>query len=226
MSEFTTGVLYPRRYESKLIKQLPDSKQPYFHKRLNDEWNVFFLEDEWVQTAETLQYLLDLSKLGVALLWFHDAEDSGWGFRLFEGGYEVSSATISYILDMELAEIEMKRRYPDLIDPDDYMKEEDLRKEYDELIDTIITSQIYRQEVQKGLSRCKPQLFRSFLSPKQIQQLHSLFDTNILVEIDYETGSSLLYDSVDLFKEILGIEEMMWVNYSYLASGGRDSGLA
>ena len=106
------------------------------------------------------------------------------------------------------------------------MKEEDLRKEYDELIDTIITSQIYRQEVQKGLSRCKPQLFRSFLSPKQIQQLHSLFDTNILVEIDYETGSSLLYDSVDLFKEILGIEEMMWVNYSYLASGGRDSGLA
>jgi hypothetical protein len=44
----------------------------------------------------------------------------------------------------------------------------------------------------------------------------------LLTDVDEETGASLLYDSVDLFKEILGIEEMVWVNYAYLASGGRE----
>ncbi|WP_232698262.1 hypothetical protein [Brevibacillus daliensis] len=225
MSEFTTGVLYPIRYENKMITYLQALTQPYFHKRLNEDWNVFFLEDEWVEMAETLYSLLALSKKGISLLWFHDAEDSGWGFRLFEGGYEVSSATISYTLDVELAEAEMKRRYPTLIMFDEHHEDEKLRREYEEIADSITHTHQYRQEVEKGLLRCKPQAFRTFLSAKQVQQLHSLLDSSLLAETDVETGSSLLYDSVDLFKEILGIEEMMWVNYSYLASGGRENGM-
>lgn len=219
MSEFTTGILYPRKFESKVLYHLTKSRQPYFHKNVNDEWNAFFLQDEWIETADTLRFLLQLSSLYVPLLWFHDAEDSGWGFRLFDGGFEVSSATISYSLDAELAEAEFHRLYPGAPIHDE--EDEEMRQAYEEILDRIVRSEQFRQEVWKGITRVRPQCFGRFVGQKQIQQLRSLFDINLLTDFDEETGGALLYDSVDLFKEILGIEEMIWVNYSYLASGGK-----
>ncbi len=222
MSEFTTGVLYPRKYEPKLLLHLSRFNQPYFHQNINEEWNAFFLEDEWLETADTLQFLLRLSGYHIPLLWFHDAEDSGWGFRLFEGGWEVSSATISYELDIEMAEAELAKRYPTVDLAEEVIVNDQLRQEYNDMLNQVIHSERFREEVGKGISRFRPQYFARFLSHKQVQQLCSLFDVNTLTEFDDELGSSLLYDSVDLFKEILGIEEMIWVNYSYLASGGRE----
>jgi len=222
MGDFTTGVLYPRKYEPKVLIALPRSRQPYFHKNVNSDWNAFFLEDEWIETAQTLQFLLKLSSQFVPLLWFHDAEDTGWGFRLFDGGYEVSSATINYSLEVELAEAEFARLYPDVDLHEEIVENDEVRQNYEEVLDRVIRSHFYRQEVLKGISRFRPACFGRFVSPKQVQQLRSLFDVQLLTDIDDETGSSLLYDSVDLFKEILGIEEMVWVNYSYLASGGRE----
>jgi hypothetical protein len=203
MCEFTTGVLYPRKYETKVLHQLPKSRQPYFHKNVNDEW-------------------LQLSSQHVPLLWFHDAEDSGWGFRLFDGGYEVSSATISYSLDAELAEAEFARLYPHINISEETDEDEEIRDAYEEILDTVVHSEHFRQEVRKGISRFRPQCFARFVGQKQINQLRSLFDIHQLTDFDEETGGALLYDSVDLFKEILGIEEMVWVNYAYLASGGRE----
>lgn len=222
MGEFTTGVLYPRKYEPKVLHVLPKSRQPYFHKNVNNEWNAFFLQDEWIETAQTLQFLLQLSGQCVPLLWFHDAEDSGWGFRLFDGGYEVSSATISYSLEVEMAESEFARMYPDVDLHEEIVESDEVRQNYEDILDRIVRSEYFRQEVMKGLKRFRPHCFGRFVGPKQVQQLRSLFDLQLLTDIDEETGGSLLYDSVDLFKEILGIEEMMWVNYSYLASGGRE----
>ncbi|WP_139490154.1 hypothetical protein [Brevibacillus dissolubilis] len=226
MSEFTTGVLYPRKYETKALPYLQEARKPYFHKNLNEEWNVFFLQDEWIETAETLQFLLELSSKYVPLMWFHDAEDSGWGFRLFDGGAEVTSATISYSLDIEMAEAEMLRRYPDMDLSEEILHNDEVRVEYEDVLDQVVHSERFRQEVLKGISRFRPQAFSRIIGQKQIQQLRSLFDVNLLADFDEDTGSSLLYDSVDLFKEILGIEEMIWVNYTYLASGGRESGMA
>ncbi len=222
MSEFTTGVLYPIRFESRVLHILPQSRQPYFHKNLNENWNAFFLEDEWLEKADTLQFLLYLSKHHVPLLWFHDAEDSGWGYRLFDDGFEVSSATISYELDIEMAEAEMTRRYPDIDLSEEVVDNDDLRDEYEQVLEQVVRSERFRQDVYKGIARFSPQAFARLVSHKQVQQLCSLFDINLLTEFDEETGGSLLYDSVDLFKEILGIEEMVWVNFSYLKSGGRD----
>jgi len=222
MSEFTTGVLYPRKYEAKVLQHLPKSKQPYFHKNVNDEWNAFFLQDESIQEAHTLHFLLQLSSKYVPLLWFHDDGENGWGFRLFDGGFEVTSATISYSLDMEMAEEEMMRRYPSIDLAEEILQNESLRLEYEDVLDRVVRSERFRQEVAKGLLRFKWQWFSRFISHKQVQQLRALFDVNMLTDYDEETGGALLYDSVDLFKEILGIEEMMWVNYSFLASGGRE----
>jgi hypothetical protein len=222
MSEFTTGVLYLRKHETKVLQQLPKSKQPYFHKNVNGDWNAFFLQDEWLQSACTLQFILSLSSKYVPLLWFHDDGEIGWGFRLFDGGYEVTSATISYSLDVELAEEEMSRRYPYINLSKEILVNEKLRQEYEDVLEGVLRSDRFRQEVEKGLARFRCQWFSRFLSHKQVQQLRSLFDVVLLTDCDEETGSMLLYDSVDLFKEILGIEEMMWVNYSYLASGGRE----
>jgi hypothetical protein len=222
MGEFTTGVLYPRKYEPKVLIALPKSRQPYFHKNVNSEWNAFFLEDEWIETAQSLQFLLQLSSQFVPLLWFHDAEDSGWGFRLFDGGYEVSSATISYSLEVEMAEAEFTRLYPEVNLHEEILENDEVRQNYEEILNRIIRSEYFRQEVLKGIKRFRPNCFGRFIHAKQVQQLRSLFDLQLLTDIDEETGGSLLYDSVDLFKEILGIEEMMWVNYSYLASGGRE----
>lgn len=222
MCEFTTGVLYQRKYEAKVLQQLPRSRQPYFHKNVNNEWNAFFLQDESIETAETLRFLLQLSSKHVPLLWFHDAEESGWGFRLFDGGYEVSSATISYSLDAELAEAEFARLYPHIDISGGADDSPEYRDAFEEILDQVVHSEHFRQEVRKGISRFRPQCFSRFVGQKQINQLRSLFDINLLTDVDEETGGSLLYDSVDLFKEILGIEEMVWVNYAYLASGGRE----
>ncbi|MFM1653996.1 hypothetical protein ACI7RC_18115 [Brevibacillus sp. B_LB10_24] len=222
MGEFTTGVLYPRKYEPKVIHSLPKSRQPYFHKNVNSTWNAFFLQDEWIGGADTMQFLLRLSSQHVPLLWFHDAEDKGWGYRLFDGGYEVSSAAINYELDVEMAESIMSSRYPDIELAEEVIENEELRKEYEQVLDQVARSSGYRQEVWKGVSRVRPESFATLLSHKQIFQLRSLFNLHFLAGYDEETGNSYLYDSVDLFKEILGIEEMMWVNYTYLASGGRE----
>jgi hypothetical protein len=189
---------------------------------VNDEWNAFFLQDEWIETAQTMQFLLRLSAQFVPLLWFHDAEDNGWGFRLFDGGYEVTSATISYTLDVEMTEQLLARRYPTIDLEAELIENEELRLEYEDVLDQVIRSDHFRQEVWKGIARFRPQYFSRFLTHKQVQQLRSLFDPGVLTDVDEDTGNSLLYDSVDLFKEILGIEEMIWVNYTYLASGGRE----
>ena len=222
MGELTTGILYPRKYEPKVLLALSRAEQPHFHRNVNSEWNAFFLQDEWLETPVTLDFLLRLSKQSVPLLWFHDAEDNGWGFRLFDAGYEVSSGTISYSLDVEMAEAEFNRLYPQIDLQEGVVESESVRQTYEEILDRVVRSDTYRLEVGKGISRTKPQSFHRIVGPKQVQQLRSLFDLRLLTDVDEETGASLLYDSVDLFKEILGIEEMVWVNYAYLASGGRE----
>ncbi|USG67310.1 hypothetical protein NDK47_08565 [Brevibacillus ruminantium] len=221
MSEFTTGMLYPRKYEPKVLIALPKSRQPYFHRNINRDWNAFFLRDEWLETAQTLQFILQLSRQCVPLLWFHDSEENGWGYRLFDAGYEVSSATISYTLDADMAESEFTRLYPHVELHDAILESEDVRQTYEDILNRTIRSEEYRREVNKGINRVCPACFGRIVNPKQVQQLRSLFDIQMLTEVDEETGASLLYDSVDLFKEILGIEEMIWVNYAYLASGGQ-----
>ncbi|GAA4703479.1 hypothetical protein [Brevibacillus fulvus] len=223
MNEFTTGILYPRQYEEKVLHELPSSRQPYFHKHVNEDWNAFFLKDESIERTETLQFLLNLSAHSLPLLWFHDAEDSGWGYRLFDGGQEVSAATISYSLDVELAEAAFLQRYPHIDLYEETFEDDELRNFYEELLEKVVRSEQFRREVLKGISRFRPHCFAHMLEPKQLQQLCALFDINLLTDYDEETGSSLLYDSVDLFKEILGIEEMVWVNFAYLASGGREA---
>lgn len=222
MGEFTTGILYPRKYEPKVLTALPKSRQPYFHRNVNHDWNAFFLRDEWLETHQTVQFLLQLSRHCVPLLWFHDSEENGWGFRLFDGGYEVSSATISYSVDVELAEAEFGRLFPHVDLEEGIDESDDVRQKYEEILDRVVRSDRYRREVGKGITRVRPQCFSRLVGHKQVQQIRSLFDLQLLTEVDEETGSSMLYDSVDLFKEILGIEEMVWVNYSYLASGGRE----
>ncbi|MGG4453133.1 hypothetical protein [Brevibacillus porteri] len=222
MGEFTTGILYPRKYEPKVLIALSKTEQPYFHRNVNIDWNAFFLQDEWLETSTTLDFLLRLSKQFVPLLWFHDAEDNGWGFRLFDAGFEVASATISYSLDVEMAEAEFGRLYPEIDLQEGIVESEDVRQKYEDILERVVHSELYRREVGKGITRIKPQSFGRIVGPKQIQQLRSLFDLQLLTNVDDDTGASLLYDSVDLFKEILGIEEMVWVNYAYLASGGRE----
>lgn len=222
MSEFTTGVLYPRKYEAKVLGALPKSRQPYFHKNVNDEWNAFFMQDEWLERAETVSFLLALSAQSVPLLWFHDAEENGWGYRLFDGGSEVSSASIPYTLDIEMSEAEFLRRHPHVESVEELADSEELRVAYEEILEGVVRSERFRQELSKGIARFRTQAFARLVSNKQAQQLRSLFDLQLLTDFDEDSGSSMLYDSVDLFKEILGIEEMIWVSYSYLASGGRE----
>ncbi|MCM3079554.1 hypothetical protein M3558_10785 [Brevibacillus invocatus] len=222
MGEFTTGILYPRKYEPKVRNALSKTDQPHFHRNVNGDWNAFFLQDEWLETSNTVSFLLKLSKQPIPLLWFHDAEDNGWGFRLFDAGYEVSSGTISYSLDVEMAELEFARLYPHVDLQEGISDSDDVRQKYEEILDRVVRSELYRREVGKGITRIKPQSFNRIVGPKQVQQLRSLFDLQLLTDVDEETGASLLYDSVDLFKEILGIEEMVWVNFAYLASGGRE----
>jgi len=222
MHEFTTGVLYPKMYEAEVLQALPQCRQPYFHRNVNSRWNAFFLEDEWLELAGTVQFLLRLSARPVPLLWFHDSDDYGWGFRLFDNGAETAAATIPYALDVELTEAEYLRKHPEVATAEEIVEHDGWREIYEELMEMVVQSEQYRKELTKGIARFRPHSFARLLTGKQVDQLRSLFDPEFLLDLEEGVGSSLLYDSVDLFKEILGMEEMKWVNYAYLASGGME----
>lgn len=62
-----------------------DVDTDYLLHELNDSWIGLFLEDQWLQRASTVKLVKSLSERA-PLLFFFDADEHGWGYRVFAGG--------------------------------------------------------------------------------------------------------------------------------------------
>ena len=89
MSEFSCGVLM-RRNNAEAVLQMPtnaDQGADWFIHEVNPAWAGLFLQDEWLEQPETVELVKILSK-AAPLLFFFDADEYGWGYRLSAGGEE------------------------------------------------------------------------------------------------------------------------------------------
>ncbi|WP_138754588.1 hypothetical protein [Paenibacillus sinopodophylli] len=92
MSEFTSGNLTLTAYKD----QLDQSKLNYI-KELNEEWVVFFTDDTDISdnVSDTVLHLSEQ----LPVLYFYNAEDHGWGYRIFFGRKCLASLDINYELE-------------------------------------------------------------------------------------------------------------------------------
>ncbi len=79
-----------RRNNAEAVLQMPtnaDQGADWFIHEVNPAWAGLFLQDEWLEQPETVELVKSLSK-AAPLLFFFDADEYGWGYRLFAGGEE------------------------------------------------------------------------------------------------------------------------------------------
>jgi len=83
------GVLM-RRNNAEAVLQMPtnaDQGADWFIHEVNRAWAGLFLQDEWLEQPETVELVKSLSTTA-PLLFFFDADEYGWGYRLSAGGEE------------------------------------------------------------------------------------------------------------------------------------------
>lgn len=200
MSEFSVGALFLNVDRYDLEDQIIDLENCFIHE-LNENWCVLLFEDEWVQSRETAEWLLDLSQI-TPLLYFYHAEDHGWGYRLLHNGHEQAYASINYDLEIELATQLAAERYPG----------QNPFEIFDQLSEELNQSGAYRQALTDLLANKNVEAFRVFdLDDQQVKTLDHLLSIDTMLEDD------CLVDNVDQFKEILDIEEFCWLSYAYEA---------
>lgn len=200
MSEFSVGALFLNVDRYDLEDQIIDLENCFIHE-LNENWCVLLFEDEWVESRDTAEWLLDLSQI-TPLLYFYHAEEQGWGYRLLHNAREHAYASVNYNLEIELATALAAQKYPD----------QNPFEIFDQLSEELNQSGAYRQALANLLANKNPEAFRIFdLTDEQIEALDGLLSIETLLEDD------CLVDNVDQFKEILDIEEFCWLSYAYEA---------
>ena len=91
MSEFSCGVLVKREHAEEIengLSAMDVGVNCFFHE-VNGSWTGLFLEDQWLQSASTVEIVKSLSETA-PLLFFFDADEHGWGYRVFAGGSEIA----------------------------------------------------------------------------------------------------------------------------------------
>ena len=79
-----------RRNNAEAVLQMltnADQGADWFIHEVNPAWAGLFLQDEWLEQPEAVELVKGLSK-AAPLLFFFDADEYGWGYRLFAGGEE------------------------------------------------------------------------------------------------------------------------------------------
>jgi hypothetical protein len=129
MSEFTFGLLYRHADASVLDPLLDEIAYVNDHDELNEGWHVatvdmdaigVLFEPESAALPEevrqmkqaTLDPLLALSRQA-PVLFFYNAGDHGWGYRLFRAGTQAAAFDFSYEAESPDAAINLAARHPE-----------------------------------------------------------------------------------------------------------------
>ena len=213
MSEFTSGLLFLSRAISQVKPLLPSNPDSYFLEPLNDKWTGLYLADAWLQQPATLQLVLDISQ-HVPLLYFQNAEDHGWGYRVFCEGREVASFYNNYMLEREIKlwmPIAKKRFAQDdeseiqfiLFGSDTWDLQEIFFAE-------VRQTDEYRHLFEQQFRNTHTHTFALFeIAPEAITRIDRLLSME-----SFHTEAWTTVD-VEQFKEAVGIMEMEWKGYRY-----------
>lgn len=212
MSEFTAGLLYLNEDAEQIDLQLDGLEYITDHDVLNDRWNVAILTlDAWQALAEpggrnasTVRLILAVSRQA-PLLFFYNAEDHGWGYRLYHRGEETARFDLSYEADYYLAEAALRRAHPGQ-DVHDVCSGEAWEAAQNE----ARQSEAYLTQLRNGIAHAQPEAFRAFgLTDDAIAELRSLLSEASLMEA---LRGDNFQEPAERFKTLLEIEEMSWLS--------------
>ena len=210
MSEFTTGNLFLSKYSEQLQKQMVEKPSAFLVRPLNQQWSVLYFEDDWLQQTSTISVLLILSK-NIPLLNFSDAEDHGWGYRIFADGREQAQFYDDFFLDHGMVIDLAETRYPDIdVQPFLYLEEEG-RRIFQQLLQEVRESEQYQAAYAKQFERKHVEAFSYFgVASETIEKLKQLISPASL------QNEPPRIEEVSEFKRLLGISEMEWKSYHYM----------
>lgn len=204
MSEFTSGILYRSKDINRIAKYLLEAPCHYKTHTLNEGWNVFCLEDSFLQQESTRKFLLEITE--VPLLYFLHAGDHGWGYSIYSNKEMTCHVLLDYGLEYSLAKKTVKKRFPLKKDIHTFVK-----SEWTSAFEEVRQSSEYHQALAESLSSARPDQFKLFgLEDKLISEIKSI------LSISWLTEGENLCNAVDEFKGLLGIREMEWISYNYL----------
>jgi hypothetical protein len=177
---------------------------------LNRQWSALYFEDDWLQQPSTIQVLLTLSQ-EIPLLHFNDAEDHGWGYRIFAEGREQAQFHDDYSLDQGMVIALAETRYPDIeVEPFLYLEEEGQRV-FQQLLQEVRQSEQFQAAYAKQFERKHVEAFSYFeVDSEKIEQL------NQLISPDGLQSEPPRNEEVSKFKTLLGITQMEWKSYHYM----------
>jgi hypothetical protein len=220
MSEFTFGLLYRRQDADALDPLLDDVDFVNDHDSLDDDWHVATLDleavsvlfepqqDDWPE--EVLQTkrvvvgaLLSLSQTA-PLLFFYNAEDHGWGYRLFHQGQECARFDLNYEADYQIAEAILHATHPG-----DDIHRVCSSEAWEAAHRQARESDAWLVQLREGSAQAHPERFAVFgLSPETIASMSDLLSEPSLK--DALSGEDF-HEPVERFKTLLGIKEMRWL---------------
>lgn len=202
MSEFTNGVLFLTRDEAHVAPLAAEAPDEFRVQPLNDRWAVLLLADGWLGNPATVQALALLSHKA-PLLYFTNAEDHGWGYRLFHQGDETAFVEVSYDLQFNLAMVEFEERYPDA----DPFEDPENQARFDTLMEAIAQSPDYQNAVAEQYANANPEALQVLaIGDDALQELKALLSAQ---------SAATHWEQVEAFKRLMGFPEMSWVSFDY-----------
>ena len=218
MSEFTSGFIASSIDKEKVKESLMQLKLKYIIREMNEKWIYFFIENDSILQSNSFQPLIEISKQ-FAFMHFYNAEDHGWGYKIFNNGSIIASIDITYIFEYVFNLILKKAedKYPNIDVIQELLLNPNRKDEWKKIEDEIKKSNSYKHEIRvlvnKMIKNKNTDLFTLLnVNKKTIIQLNSYLTIDTFLTA---TDESIL---VNDFKSILEINDFNWLSYKYLTN--------
>jgi hypothetical protein len=140
------------------------------------------------------------------VLVFHNTEDYGWGFMLFDFGNAVAKVEVNYALDWNMVYDLLEQEFPELAGKTDALFN---RHNIQDYYKKVRGSHEYQDAIDKMFKNFNAETFSAFgMCDDDIKLLKS--------EITSSSYRDKLFDQVEKFKKLVGIEGMDYMSYRYL----------
>lgn len=208
MSEFTSGILLLNK--NRKILESSEEKREFIIKDINKKWIAFFTKDHY-EEKKIPSYIIDISQQ-CPICYFFNYEDHGWGYRIFFNGEELANLNISYELEFYTILDIAQEKYPHEEDIIEFLCfTEKGKRVYDEVREEIIVSDIYKNSIENQFTNSNVDIFELF----DIKE-DTLDRLKIIVTPEYLLKLENIFELVEEFKKLIGIEELVWMAFEYL----------
>jgi hypothetical protein len=187
-----------------------NSPIPFLIEALNERWCVLYLEDDSLNKPSTISLMLTLCP-SIPVFKFSDAEDHGWGYRIFADGREQANFYNDYYMDHRMVVELAEARYPNIdVQPFLYGESEGQRV-FRLLLEEVKQSRDYQVAYAKQFQNKHVEAFAHF--GVDLDTINAL---DQIISPDGLQSEPPRRKEVKMFKKYLGILEMAWKSYHYL----------